>query len=59
VQIAVGLTVNGLIVLAAGSIACLLKSRPSWTKWQRLTTGTLLGAVAIVLAREVPARARA
>lgn len=59
VQIAVGLTVNALIVLAAGSIAGLLKNRPSWTKWQRLTTGSLLGAVAIVLAREVPARARA
>ncbi|GAA2147245.1 LysE family translocator [Kitasatospora kazusensis] len=59
VQIAVGLTVNALIVLAAGSIAGLLKSRPAWAKWQRWTTGSLLGAVAIVLAREVPARARA
>jgi hypothetical protein len=26
--------------------------------WQRRVTGTLLGAVAVVLAREVPARAR-
>lgn len=59
VQITVGLTVNALIVLTAGSIAGLLKSRPAWAKWQRWTTGSLLGAVAIALAREVPARARA
>ncbi|QEU89876.1 LysE family translocator [Streptomyces kanamyceticus] len=58
VQIAVGLTVNGLIVLAAGSVAALLKSRPAWAKWQRWATGSLLGVVAIALAREVPARAR-
>ncbi|OKK25096.1 lysine transporter LysE [Streptomyces sp. CB02488] len=59
IQIAVGVTVNGLIVLAAGSVAGLLKSRPRWAAWQRRITGTLLGAVAVVLAREVPARARA
>ncbi|MGW0667055.1 LysE family translocator [Streptomyces sp. NPDC002746] len=59
IQIAVGVTVNGLIVLAAGSVAGLLKSRPQWAAWQRRITGTLLGAVAVVLAREVPARARA
>uniref|UniRef100_A0AAU2VQA5 LysE family translocator n=1 Tax=Streptomyces sp. NBC_00008 TaxID=2903610 RepID=A0AAU2VQA5_9ACTN len=59
IQIAVGVTVNGLIVLAAGSVAGLLKSRPQWATWQRRITGTLLGAVAVVLAREVPARARA
>ncbi|MGW4302244.1 LysE family translocator [Streptomyces sp. NPDC004646] len=59
IQIAVGLTVNGLIVLAAGSVATLLKRRPTWAKWQRRLTGTLLAAVAITLAREVPARARA
>ncbi|MFI9360058.1 LysE family translocator [Kitasatospora sp. NPDC053057] len=59
VQIAVGLTVNGLIVLAAGSIAGLLKRRPAWAKWQRRVTGSLLGTAAIALVREVPARARA
>ncbi|MEU6663052.1 LysE family translocator [Streptomyces sp. NPDC046821] len=59
VQIAVGVTVNALIVLAAGSVAGLLKRRPSWVKWQRVITGTLLGAISIVLAREVPARASA
>ncbi|MFD8807136.1 LysE family translocator [Streptomyces sp. NPDC059597] len=59
VQIVVGLTVHALIVLAAGSVAALLKSRPTWAKWQRRITGTLLAGVAIALAREVPARARA
>ncbi|MEU9401485.1 LysE family translocator [Streptomyces sp. SID4985] len=59
IQIAVGLTVNALVILAAGSVANLLKRRPAWAKWQRRTTGTLLGAAALTLAREVPAHARA
>ncbi|MZD09436.1 LysE family translocator, partial [Streptomyces sp. SID5785] len=59
VQIAVGVTVNGLLVLAAGSVAGLLARRPSWARWQRLVTGALLAAVTVVLARDVPARARA
>ncbi|MFE1956307.1 MULTISPECIES: LysE family translocator [Streptomyces] len=57
VQIAVGVTVNALIILAAGSVAALLKRRPSWSKWQRRVTGTLLATVSLALAREVPARA--
>ncbi|MGN6299745.1 MAG: LysE family translocator, partial [Angustibacter sp.] len=57
-QIAVSVTVNAGIVVAAGSIAGVLARRPSWVVWQRRVTGTLLGAVAVVLAREVPARAR-
>lgn len=58
VQIAVSLTVNALIVVAAGAIAGFLAQRPSWATVQRRITGTLLGAVALLLAREVPARAR-
>lgn len=58
VQIAVSVTVNAGIVVAAGGIASVLARRPSWVVWQRRVTGTLLGAVAVVLAREVPARAR-
>lgn len=58
IQITVGLLVNGLIVIAAGTIAGALMRRPNWVVWQRRTTGTLLGAVALFLAREVPARAR-
>ncbi|WP_329240450.1 LysE family translocator [Actinoallomurus sp. NBC_01490] len=58
IQIAVSLTVNALIVIAAGSIAHFLADRPSWAGMQRRITGTLLGAVALLLAREVPSRAR-
>jgi threonine/homoserine/homoserine lactone efflux protein len=58
VQITVSMVVNATIVIAAGSIASVIASRPSWATWQRRITGTLLGAVAVMLAREVPARAR-
>ena len=57
-QIVVSLTVNALIVMAAGAIAAFIKRRPTWATWQRMITGTMLGAVAILLAREVPAKAR-
>ncbi|WP_319942404.1 LysE family translocator [Nocardia aurantia] len=59
VQIGVALTVNGLIVLAAGSIAAFLGERPLWLRAQRWVTGTMLGAIAVLLAtdraRPVPA----
>jgi threonine/homoserine/homoserine lactone efflux protein len=58
IQIAVSMLVNALIVVAAGSIAGFLASRPQWTRWQRRVTGTMLGLVALALAREVPQRAR-
>jgi threonine/homoserine/homoserine lactone efflux protein len=58
VQITVSIVVNATIVIAAGAIASLIARRPSWATWQRRITGTLLGAVALLLAREVPARAR-
>jgi threonine/homoserine/homoserine lactone efflux protein len=58
IQITVSMTVNAGIVLGAGSIAAFLASRPRWTAWQRRITGTLLGAVAVLLLREVPERAR-
>ncbi|EWS80360.1 lysine transporter LysE [Brachybacterium phenoliresistens] len=58
VQITVSLAVNALIILAAGSVAAVLAQRPRWVRWQRWISGTLLGAVALLLAREVPARAR-
>ncbi|MDQ1130346.1 LysE family translocator [Microbacterium sp. SORGH_AS_0888] len=56
-QITVSVTINALIVIAAGSIASFLAHRPSWAIWQRRTTGFLLGAVALLLAFEVPDRA--
>lgn len=58
VQISVSMTVNTFIILAAGSIAGFMRSRPRWVTWQRRITGTLLGAVTVLLAREIPARAR-
>jgi threonine/homoserine/homoserine lactone efflux protein len=58
IQITVSMIVNASIVLAAGSIAGFLLARPAWTRWQRRITGSLLGAVAILLAREVPQAAR-
>jgi threonine/homoserine/homoserine lactone efflux protein len=59
VQITVSMVVNATIVVAAGSIASLIAHQPSWATWQRRITGTLLGGVAIMLAREVPGRAQA
>ena len=58
VQITVSVLVNAAIVFAAGAVAALVARRPAWAAWQRRITGTLLGAVAVLLAREVPARAR-
>jgi threonine/homoserine/homoserine lactone efflux protein len=56
-QIAVSMTVNALIIIAAGAIAGFMKRRPTWALWQRRITGTVLGAVAILLAREIPDKA--
>jgi threonine/homoserine/homoserine lactone efflux protein len=58
IQIAVSLTVNALIVIGAGTIARFLATRPSWTRWQRRVTGTMLGLVALALARDVPRHAQ-
>ncbi|MEU8897912.1 LysE family translocator [Nocardia sp. NPDC048505] len=59
VQIAVALTVNGLIVLGAGGIAGFLTGRPLWLRAQRWVMGSMLGAIAVKLAtdkaRPVPA----
>lgn len=52
VQIAVALTVNLLIVLAAGSIARFLSGRPVWLRAQRYVMGTILGVLAVKLATD-------
>jgi len=57
-QIVVSVAVNALLILVAGSVAEMLRRRPAWASIQRRVTGTLLGMVAMLLAREVPARAR-
>jgi threonine/homoserine/homoserine lactone efflux protein len=58
IQITVSMIINASIVLAAGTIAGFFKARPAWTTWQRRITGTLLGLVTILLAREIPKAAR-
>jgi threonine/homoserine/homoserine lactone efflux protein len=47
VQVATSVSVNALIVLAAGSIAAFLAGRPRWQAVQRALMGTVLGALAV------------
>jgi threonine/homoserine/homoserine lactone efflux protein len=49
-QIAVSITVNTTIVLAAGSVAAFLATRPIWTLIQRWIMGTILAGLAIRMA---------
>ncbi|MET3807855.1 threonine/homoserine/homoserine lactone efflux protein [Nakamurella sp. UYEF19] len=58
IQLTVSMVVNALIVLEAGSIARVIATRPTWAKWRRHVNGAMLGTVALLLAREVPQRAR-
>jgi threonine/homoserine/homoserine lactone efflux protein len=51
-QIAVSVSVNAMIVFAAGSIASFLASRPTWSRLQRYTMGVALGGFAIRMALE-------
>ena len=51
-QIAISVTVNALIALAAGSIALFLSSRPSWMLVQRWLMGTVLAGLAVRMAVE-------
>lgn len=50
VQIAVAVTGNLLIVLAAGAIAAFLAGRPLWLRLQRYVMGTALAALAVTVA---------
>ena len=52
VQIAVALTVNGLIVVFAGRLARFLSTRPTWLRVQRHVMGGVLGALAVRLATD-------
>ncbi|MDP9861990.1 threonine/homoserine/homoserine lactone efflux protein [Streptosporangium brasiliense] len=49
-QIMVAVSVNLSIVLAAGAVAGFLTHRPSWLRAQRITMGSLLGVLAVMLA---------
>jgi threonine/homoserine/homoserine lactone efflux protein len=57
VQITVSMLVNSIIVVLAGAISIFLRGRPTWLKWQRWVTGTLLGLVGVKLAIDAPAAA--
>jgi len=46
-QIAVSLTVNSLLIFAAGSVAVFLTQRPSWAMVQRWFMGTVLCGFAV------------
>lgn len=52
VQIAVSVTVNAMIAIAAGSIATFLAARPFWLLAQRWIMGTVLGALAVRMVLE-------
>jgi threonine/homoserine/homoserine lactone efflux protein len=58
IQITVSMLVNAGIVLAAAGIAGTLAARPAWMRWQRRLSGTMLGLVALLLAKEIPRSAR-
>ncbi|MFG3225603.1 LysE family translocator [Kitasatospora sp. NPDC048194] len=52
VQIAIAVTVNGLIALSAGTIATFLNGRPAWLRVQRYAMGTVLGGLAVHIAAD-------
>ena len=51
-QIAISVSVNALIALAAGSIALFLGTRPTWLLVQRWLMGTVLAGLAVKMALE-------
>jgi threonine/homoserine/homoserine lactone efflux protein len=50
IQVATSITVNGLVTLAAGSIAGFLAMRPGWMAVQRWLMGTVLAGMAVRIA---------
>ncbi|MBV2156273.1 LysE family translocator [Kitasatospora sp. SUK 42] len=52
VQIAIAVTVNGLIAMGAGGIAGFLGRRPVWLRIQRYVMGTVLGGLALHIATD-------
>jgi threonine/homoserine/homoserine lactone efflux protein len=50
VQIAISLSVNGMLAIAAGSIARFLGTRPAWLAVQRRLMGTMLAGLALRMA---------
>ncbi|MBX6374726.1 MAG: LysE family translocator [Acetobacteraceae bacterium] len=52
VQIAVSVTVNAILVLSAGTVACFLAGRPLWQRVQRWLMATVLAGLACRMAVE-------
>lgn len=52
IQIAISVSVNAMIALAAGSITLFLASRPGWMLVQRWLMGTVLAGLAVRMAVE-------
>ncbi|MFI7064000.1 LysE family translocator [Kribbella sp. NPDC050124] len=52
VQTAVGVAVNAVFVITAGSVAVFLSRRPTWMRIHRYLTGTALAVFAIRLATD-------
>ena len=52
IQIMIGVSVNAMVALAAGSIASFLGTRPSWLLLQRWLMGTVLAGLAVRMALE-------
>jgi threonine/homoserine/homoserine lactone efflux protein len=53
-QIVVGVVMNGVFVLTAGSLGTFLRRRPVWLRVHRYLTGTALAAFAVRIATERP-----
>jgi threonine/homoserine/homoserine lactone efflux protein len=51
-QIAISLSVNAMIALAAGAIALFLARRPTWLVIQRWLMATVLAGLAVKMATE-------
>ncbi|WP_018351738.1 LysE family translocator [Longispora albida] len=49
VVVAIGVTVNGVIMMMAGSLSTFLSGRPSWLRVQRYLMGTVLAGMAVRL----------
>ncbi|MEU5723524.1 LysE family translocator [Micromonospora sp. NPDC047738] len=51
-QISIALTVNGLIVLTAGTVSSFLTRRPAWERAQRYVMGSVLAGLAVRIAAD-------
>lgn len=49
-QIAISMTMNAVFVLAAGTLAAFLSTRPAWMRAQRTMMGTVLSGLAVHMA---------